>query len=125
MELLFQAKSMLSVNIRKNVRSSANVHVVTLLVECVHMYMFAHVQDGWTGLHIAAHEGHKDIVESLLRAGAGVNFAVEVNKFRLGTTIFYGNVNLKFFAYELILKITYTCKCMTELIKGWYTHVCT
>lgn len=51
--------------------------------------MFAHVQDGWTALHIAAHEGHKDIVESLLHAGAGVNFAVEVNKFRLGTTFLW------------------------------------
>jgi len=40
-----------------------------LLMQCI--YMHTHIsQNGWTALHLAAHEGHEDVVELLLEAKA-------------------------------------------------------
>jgi len=35
-------------------------------------------QDGWTALHLAAHEGHEDVVELLLEAKADPQLQTKV-----------------------------------------------
>ncbi len=34
-------------------------------------------EKGWTALHLAAHQGHKDIVELLIKSGANVNQKIQ------------------------------------------------
>ena len=43
-----------------------------------HIMHFAHLQDGWTAIIAAAHNGHKDIVQLLISNGADFNHQTKV-----------------------------------------------
>lgn len=45
---------------------------------CMSIFIVCFSQDGWTALHIAAQEGHKEIVVTLLEADADVNSTLKV-----------------------------------------------
>ena len=58
------------------------LHVFILNVYCVHTQIgctITHLQDGWTPLFIACHEGHVSVVEHLIAAKAHINHQDEVN----------------------------------------------
>ena len=61
------------------------VKYVTFLTRQCHYSTFIHViipltQDGATPLFIASQHGHSDVVNTLIRTGAGVNMAKKVRK---------------------------------------------
>ena len=43
---------------------------------CIYIYM--HIQDGWTSLFMASQNGHQDVVQLLIKHDADVNHAAEV-----------------------------------------------
>jgi ankyrin repeat protein len=52
--------------------ATGDVEAVRVLLEKDPALVHAHSRDGWTPLHLAAHGGHKRVVEALLAGGADV-----------------------------------------------------
>ena len=46
-------------------------------------------QDGWTALHLAAHEGKVDVVRLLTESNAEVNMQTEVDMYTVMECVFY------------------------------------
>ena len=44
---------------------------------CIYIYM--HIQDGWTSLMSASDNGHQDVVQLLIKHDADVNHATKVH----------------------------------------------
>ena len=52
---------------------------VCIVTSAVHIYMHTHIsKNGWTALHLAAQEGHEDVVELLLEAKADPELRTQV-----------------------------------------------
>lgn len=46
---------------------------------CIHLCLLFSLQNGLNALHLAAKEGHKDLVEELLERGAHVDSSTKVH----------------------------------------------
>ena len=91
-------KSGADINVVEKVNQCKNTIDYCILLYSMKQFVCI-VQDEWTPLHLALRNGHIEVVETLIKSGADINFAQKVNQHEnTDITVHYCTVCINLYA---------------------------